>query len=262
MLGALSVEFLKAGRSKILWLSVLAFSFVALIAGLFMYILKSPDRARQLGLVGAKAQIFGGAADWPSFLNLVLIMMSVGGLIVFGFIFAWVFGREFSDRTIYDLLALPTSRLTIVIAKTITAICWSAVLIALVFVLMLGLGLILQLPGWSAAIIPNGLGLLLVTGLLTALTCASFAFVASLARGYLAAVGCIFGAMVLGQILTQLGHGQYFPWTVPLLYSGAAEALTGKPPAPLGTTSYVLVGLVSLLSILATCVWWRHADQS
>jgi ABC-2 type transport system permease protein len=189
-------------------------------------------------------------------------MMAVGGLIVFGFIFVWVFGREFSDRTIYDMLALPTSRLTIVIAKTITAISWSALLIALVFMLLLGLGAILRLPGWSIAIIPNGLRLLLVTGLLTALTCASFAFVASLARGYLAAVGCIFAAMVLGQILTQLGHGQYFPWTVPLLYSGAAEALTGKPPAPLGAVSYVLVGLVSHLSILATFLWWRHADQS
>ena len=76
-----------------------------------MYILKDPERERQMGLVGAKAQVIGGAADWPSFIDLILIMLSVGGLIIFGFIFVWIFGREFTDKTVYDLLSLPTSRL-------------------------------------------------------------------------------------------------------------------------------------------------------
>jgi ABC-2 type transport system permease protein len=259
---SLWVEFQKAIRTKLLWLSAAAFAFMTLIAGLFMYILKDPERARQLGLVGAKAQVFGGTADWASFINLNLILMSVGGLIIFGFIFVWIFGREFSDRTVYDLLSLPTSRLTIVIAKIITAASWSVLLVLLVFILMLGIGAILDLPGWSTATTLNGLKLLSVTGLLITITCTFFSFAASVARGYLAAVGCIFAVLVLGQIITQLGYGEYFPWTVPLLYSGAAEALTGSPPAPLGLISYTLVGIVSCLSILATCLWWRYSDQT
>ncbi len=259
---SLPVEFRKVRHSRILWLTVLAFSFVTLIAGLFMYILKDPERARQLGLIGAKAQVFGGAADWSSFFSLVLVLMSVGGLIIFGFIFVWIFGREFSARTVYDMLSLPASRLSIVTAKIITAGYWSLVLMLLVFVLMLAIGAVLQLPGWSAATAIDGLRLLVVTGLLSLVTCLAFSLVASLARGYLAALACIFIALVLAQIITQLGRGQYCPWSIPLLYSGAAEALTGKPPAPLGAVSYAIVGVVGFLSALVTGLWWQYADQT
>ena len=75
---SLWVEFQKVRRSKTLWITTLAFIFVAMVSGLFMFILQDPERARRFGLVGAKAQIFGGAADWPSFFNLTLIMVSVG----------------------------------------------------------------------------------------------------------------------------------------------------------------------------------------
>ena len=255
-------EFQKVRRSKMSWLTAVAFSVVTLIAGLFMYILKDPERARQLGLVGAKAQVFGGTADWASFINLALIMMAVGGLIIFGLIFVWIFGREFADKTVYDMLSLPTSRLTIVVAKIVTATCWSAVFVLLVFVLMLAIGALLGLPGWSATTILNGLRLLLVTGLLITLTCSFFALVASVARGYLAAVGCIFAALVLGQIIAQLGYGEYFPWTVPLLFSGAAEALTGAPPTQPGAISLLLVALTGSLGWVLLGTWWRNADQS
>lgn len=262
MVPALWVELQKIRHSKTLWITALAFSLATFIGGLFMFILKDPERARSLGLVGAKAQIFGGSADWPSFFNLVVLLVSVGGLIIFGFIFVWIFGREFNDKTVYDMLSLPTSRITIVIAKIITAAYWSVTLILLVFVLTLGVGAALQLPGWSAATILNGLKLLFGTGCLTILLCIPFALVASVARGYLPAVACIFLALILGQVISQLGYGQYFPWTIPMLYSGAAEALTGKTAAPLGIYSYFLVGIVSIASLIFTGIWWQYADQA
>jgi ABC-2 type transport system permease protein len=256
------VEFRKVWRSRMLWISALAFTLITLIGGLFMYILEDPERARSLGLLGAKAQIFGGSADWLSFLSLMLVMVSVGGLVVFGLIFVWVFGREFSDKTVYDMLSLPTSRVTIVSAKVITAVYWSVALIILSFVLMLGVGEALGLPGWSAEMVLNGLKLLLVTGLLTVLLCIPFGLAASIARGYLPAVGCIFLVLVLAQVVDRLGYGPYFPWDVPLLYSGAAEMLTGGAPTPLGFISFMLVGLVGLLGWAVTAAWWRYADQT
>jgi ABC-2 type transport system permease protein len=259
---SLWVEFQKVRRSKTLWITSLAVLLVSLISGLFMFILQDPERARQFGLVGAKAQIFGGAADWQSLFNLTLIMESVGGLIIFGFIFVWIFGREFSDKTVYDMLSLPSSRISIVMAKLITASYWSMVLVVIGFVLTLGAGILLQLPGWSAATILTGLRLLLITGLLTVLLSIPFALAASVARGYLAAVGCLFLALILGQVISQLGYGQYYPWTIPMFYSGAAEALTGKVAAPLGLASYIIAGVVSVISLVITCAWWRYADQT
>jgi ABC-2 type transport system permease protein len=259
---ALWVECKKVLHSKTLWMTALGILLVVLISGLFMFILKDPEQAKRLGLVGAKAQIFGGTADWPSFFNLVLTLMSVGGLIIFGFIFVWVFGREFSDKTVYDILALPTSRMSIVISKVITAVYWSMALILLVFVLMLGIGAALQLPGWSAYVVWHGFGILLTTGFMTVLLCLPFSLVASFTRGYLSAVGCIFLVIILEQVITQLGNGQYFPWTVPLLFSGAAEALSGKVAEPLGPISYILVVLTCVFSLFVTLIWWSHADQT
>ena len=262
LIPALRVEFQKVHRSKTLWLTVLAFVLAVIIGGLFMYILKDPERARQLGIIGAKAQIFGGTADWPSFFNLMFLLVSIGGLIIFGFIFVWIFGREYSDKTYYDMLSLPTSRVTIVIAKIITAAYWSMALILLGFVLMLGIGAVLQLPGWSSATTMHGLALLLGTGALTVLGCIPFGLMASITRGYLPAVGGMFMVLVLGQIINQIGYGQYFPWNIPMMYSGAAQALSGKTAAPLGFVSYLLVILVGVISIIVTGAWWRYADQT
>ena len=258
----LRVEFQKVRRSKTLWLTVFAFVLAAAIGGLFMFILKDPERARQLGLIGAKAQIFGGTANWSNFYSLMFLLVSIGGMIIFGFIFIWIFGREYSDRTYYDILSLPTSRVTIVIGKIITAAYWSMALILLVFVLTLGIGALLQLPGWSSAIMMNGLALLLATGALTVLTCIPFALIASVTRGYLPAVGGIFLVLVLGQIINQIGYGQFFPWNIPMLYSGAAQALSGKAPPQLGFISYLLVVLPGIIGIIVTGAWWRYADQT
>lgn len=262
MLGALSVEFRKLRRSRMIWMSALAFVLVTLIGGLFMYILEDPDRARSLGLLGAKAQIFGGLADWPSFFNLMLVLVSVGGLVVFGLVFIWIFGREFSDKTVYDMLSLPTSRVTMVGAKVITAAYWSVALVLLTFVLTLGIGASLSLPRWSSAVALSGMRLLLVTGSLTAILCIPFGLVASITRGYLPAVGCIFLVLLLAQVADRLGYGPYFPWDVPALYSGAAEALTGDAPVHLGLVSFLLVALVGLFGWSLVGVWWRNADHT
>jgi ABC-2 type transport system permease protein len=259
---AIGVEFQKVRRSKTLWMTALVFLLITLIGGLFMFILKDPELARSLGLVGAKAQLFGGSADWPGFFSLMLLLVSIGGLVIFGFIFIWIFGREFGDRTVYDILSLPTSRLTIVAAKVITAAVWSMALILGVYIVLLGMGAALHLPEWSASAALSGLSGMAVTGALTILICITFALFASITRGYLPAAGCIFLVLLIGQVLSRLGYGQYFPWTIPMLYSGAAETLTGGTPAPLGLISYLLAGLTGILSFVVTAAWWRNADQT
>jgi ABC-2 type transport system permease protein len=50
---ALWVETLKARRSKVPWLTALGFSLAPLVGGLFMIILKDPERARSMGLISA-----------------------------------------------------------------------------------------------------------------------------------------------------------------------------------------------------------------
>lgn len=83
-----------------------------------MFVLKDPELAKRLGFISIKAQIIG-TASWISYLHVLAQAISVGGLIVFGFSTAWIFGREYADKTIKDLLALPISRNVIVASKFI-----------------------------------------------------------------------------------------------------------------------------------------------
>ena len=75
--------------------------------------------------------------------------MAIGGAILFAFLTPWVFGREFADKTARGLLANPTSRRAIVLAKATVVGMWSLGTTAWVIVLGLVIGGLLDLPGWS-----------------------------------------------------------------------------------------------------------------
>ena len=117
-------------RSVAPLLTALAFAIAPLVGGLFMYILADPERARRMGLIGQKAQLAGGGSDWPAYFAFLAQAATVGGFVLFAFVIAWVFGREFSDGTVRYLLALPTSRAAIIAAKLVVVALWCAALTA------------------------------------------------------------------------------------------------------------------------------------
>ncbi|MEO6084247.1 MAG: ABC transporter permease [Umezawaea sp.] len=254
---AVAVEALKARRSRLPWVTVLAFTVVALVGGLFMFILQDQERARGLGLLGAKATLVGGDASWSTYLGFLAQATAVGGVVVFGLVLVWSFGREFGQHTVKDLLALPTSRATIVTAKFAVAAVWCAALAAQLAVLGLLVGAVLRLPGWSTDVAVTGLARLAATAAMTALVATPLAMAASVGRGYLPGVAAMITAVFLAQIVAALGYGRYFPWSVPALFAG----LAGPDSVPLGLLGVVLVVLVGAAGVLGTALWWRHADQ-
>src|SRR5690625_5015988 len=112
-----------------------------------MFVLKKPELAKNAGLIGAKAQI-AGEANWPSYLRLHAQMIAVGGIFVFGFVTSWIFGREYADRTVVDLLALPYSRAVLVLAKFSASFITNILLTVYVVTLGFLLGWIIELPQW------------------------------------------------------------------------------------------------------------------
>jgi ABC-2 type transport system permease protein len=100
LLAACWAEVLKARRSRVPLVIAAAFSVLPIVGGLFMIIISDPEGAREMGLVGAKAQLLSaGPADWTSYFQFLSMGTAMGGAILFSFITAWVFGREFSDHT-------------------------------------------------------------------------------------------------------------------------------------------------------------------
>ena len=182
---AVWVEFLKARRSKMPLLTALGFSLFPLGGGFFMIILKDPEFARRVGLISAKAQITMGVADWPTYLQFLTLGTAMGGFMLFSLIGSWVFGREYSDRTVKDLLALPTSRSAIVLAKFVVIAGWSAALTVLILSIGLAVGTAVVLPPVPAQVIVQGGVTLAITAILAIAVVTPIIFFASAGHGYL-----------------------------------------------------------------------------
>lgn len=257
-LPALWAETLKVFRSKVFLFTVIGFSLIPLAGGLFLIILKDPEAAKSMGLISTKAQITIGVADWPAFFSLLMQAVAAGGVILFSIIPIWVFGREFAEHTVKELLSLPTSREVIVSAKFLVTIIWTLVLTLFLFGVGLLVGYFVVIPGWSMELVRRAFFDFMAGAVLSLAMLPFVAFFASLGRGYLLPFGWTFLTLFLAQIVLRLGWGDWFPWSVPALFSGVA----GPRADVIGFHSYVVVILTGLLGLVATFYWWRSADQT
>lgn len=255
---ALWTETLKARRSKAPLMSLIVFSIIPVVCGLFMLILKNPEFAKNIGLIGAKAQLTAGSADWPSFLGVIAQATAIGGSMLFSLIAIWILGREYSDRTLKDILALPTSRSEIVAAKFTLLIVWSVFLSIFILGLSLIVGAAVNIPGWSSSVAWSGIGRIAGCAGLTIVLMLPVAFVSCAGRGYLPGFGYALLTLIVGMIFAATGWGIYVPWSIPGLYSGAAGSEGGHP----GALGFTLVVLTGAIGVAATFYWWRHADQT
>jgi ABC-2 type transport system permease protein len=255
---AVGTEMLKARHSRVPWGVAVGFSLAPLVAGLFMIILKDPERARSLGLLGDKAQLTAGTADWPTFLNMLGQAVAVGGAILFAFLTAWVFGREFADRTVRGLLANPTPRRTIVLAKACVVLMWGLAISAWVVALGLTIGALIGLPGWTAADAGATVAAIALAAVLTIVLQTGTAFFAGVGRGYIAPLAWAVAVIVVSQVLTVLGWGAWFPWSVPALLTGAG----GSSVESVSPAGVLVVVVVAAAGLAATIAWWDRADQT
>ncbi len=251
-------EYLKARRSVILWITLIIFTFMALMMGLFVYLARNPDLVSNSAILNAKTSVLG-KTDWPGYFMLLHQMVAAIGLIGFGFVFSWIFGRKYSDHTIKDLLALPVSRDMIVWAKLLIAVIWSIVLSIILLVLGIFSGRLIGMEGWSVELARQSSVIFCGTTLMTIVLSTPVAFFASYGRGFLVPIGYLIFIMIIAQFAVSgiPVVAPYFPWAVPVLYSGGA----GPECAHLGFISYLILALTGILGIVGTIAWWRYADQ-
>lgn len=258
ILSALWAESLKIIHSKILWATILFYLFIPFMIGILFFVQKYPEIASKLGMIGTKATLLRfGNVDWQSYFDLFNQIIAAVGLIGFGFVTSWVFGREYSDRTIGNLLALPTPRFSIVVSKFIVVFVWCLLLSLILFSSGLIIGGIIQLSAWSDEVVSDHAFQFIFTSLLTILLCTPIAFLASYGRGYLLPIGFAILTLIIAQFIGLVGLGPYFPWAIPALYS----VTTGSESIPLEVISYVILFLTSILGLMATLTWWCYADQ-
>jgi ABC-2 type transport system permease protein len=255
---ALWAETLKARRAHMPLLTLAGFSLAPLMSALFMKILIDPAWAARFGALTTKAQFSAAHGDWPTYFGLLTQALAVGGFIIFSLMVIWLFGREYSDRTAKDLLALPTPRAAMVTAKLVLATCWCAILALWIYLLGLVLGALLGLPGWTTLGWLHATAVYAATATLTITLALPLAWAASAGRGYLPAIGVMILLFFFAQVLSVLGLGPWFPWAAPGLLSGAA----GPAAQQLGVGTYLLAVVAVAGGITGVIAWWRTADQT
>ena len=254
----LGTEFLKLRRSKVTWLSLAALSLGPAGIALFMWILREPHRAAQLGLLGTKANLSGLTATWPAYSSTLTLIVGVGGMLLLSFIIAYVFGREYADGTAKNLLALPIGRHWFVLAKLAVAAAWWVALVVAVLAEALVIGLVLALPGFSTGLILGGVHDALLAAGIAYLLAPVVAWITTLGRGYLPPLGFALAMLALGNVFAKTGWAQWFPWSIVPLSIG----MVGKPVQTLPASSYVVVALTFLAGIVATALQLRYADNT
>jgi ABC-2 type transport system permease protein len=207
---AVWAEWLKLRRSRTLMLTGAAAALMPVIIGLIM--------------LSGNADAFGMTGDWKGYWSFLVKATAGSGLLLFGVLVAWIFGREFSDRTAIDLLALPTPPSSTVNAKFSVFIIWSAALVGLVVGGGIVVALMTGLPGGDLDVLTSGARDVTLAGGLTVVVLTPVGLVSSLWRGYLPGIGLLLLLLPLSQVLGATGLGPWFPWDVP--------GLASAPPAP------------------------------
>lgn len=249
------IELRKAIRSRMPLWTALGSLFMPLGVAFLLFVSKNPQISQKLGLISAKANLIAySATDWPAYLSLSAQMIAAGEFFLIVMAMSWIFGREFADGALKDLLATPVRRSTILLAKFYVAALWSAGLTVVIFVAALAMGALLRLPGGSPRLILQGSGLVLISACLVTAGVTPFAFFASAGRGYLLPMGLAILTLMTANLAVVIGWGDFFPWAVPMLY---AQGETALPPG-----SYWIVFFTCLAGIGATLAWYQTADQN
>lgn len=191
---------------------------------------------------------------WNVFLNGTFFMYStVIGLMGFGILSSWVFGREYQDQTFKDLLSLPTSRTNLAGAKFVALALCSAGVTALAIGVTFALGLCFHLVDFNIVLVGSVVKRLFIASCCNVGLSFLYALIASIARGVLAPVSISFGALITAVILGSQPIGCYVPWSISGIYL--------SDPKLINWISGLSILIIVFIGVCGTILWWNYADQ-
>jgi ABC-2 type transport system permease protein len=232
MVSLVYCEIRKAYKTTVFWVVTAAFTILPCIS-LFKYF---------------------NAANVTWALYLADILKTFTALLVIGFAFTtcWVFGREYTDKTINDLLVKPVSKLSVAVSKFAVIFLWNSLLTILMFMAVVLLGVYFDLDDGTAILVSRYFLMFMATSLLTMFVSTVSSFMANVTKGYLAPIGLIFLIVLIINVVDNLGLSAYIPWTIPglLITDGVLRPI-----------SILILTITGVIGFAGTTAWWRFAEQ-
>jgi ABC-2 type transport system permease protein len=191
---------------------------------------------------------------WEVFLNNTFFMYStVIGLMGFGILSSWVFGREYQDQTYKDLLSLPIPRTSLVCAKFLALeLCFIGITMLAIGVTFV-MGSCFGLADFNVSLAGSIVKRLVIATLYNVSLSFLFPLIASMARGILAPVSVSFGVLIMAVIFGSQSVGRYIPWSIPGIYL--------SDPQLINLFSRLSVSVIAFIGVYGTILWWNYVDQ-
>lgn len=192
--------------------------------------------------------------------NSLLYMMLLMNMMVYVAITAYLFSREYTEKTLKTILPVPVPRTKLVIGKFLTLLLWIIVLTIVTWTAILIFSgiyhYIFGMNGFYMTVALQWLLRLLLGGVLMFLTISHFAFLAERTKG-LAAPMITSAVMVMGSAaLCNQNLGALYPWTATyFLIKGEIES-TGYPIS----LAIAIIILVSVTGFYATFHYFKKED--
>ncbi len=247
---AITVEWMKFRRAAVVLITtlLLVVGLLALCGGL-LYAIQTGNPQ-----LIAKAGPMAAAGGWMGIFAVASQVVPTAGLLAFGVVAGWVFGREFTNGTVIGLFARPVSRTAVALAKFTILLLWIVACTAgLVFSLLL-LGIALRLGPIDSGILSFAAKLTIV-GVLTGLLALIAGLVATWTRGYLSAIGTTIGVVVLAVIASFVGVGGWFPFAAPGIWAAIPSATV--PSTTMLIQLLAVLPVAALIAALTVRAWRR-----
>ncbi len=261
---SLKAEFAKLRRSRtVLW------TFVGILGYTMMVVAIAPlisgegnaEKMAASGDIWQKAVEAGIYDDtWKAGLHQLPMSMASGlALLLFAFVAAYLFGREFKERTMVSALTTPIRREYLVISKMIVLGAWLVGLTVFMFIAhVIGMVIIGGAPEFAWSHVLKTLGDALFVTLMIFLTMPVFAWLAVWGRGYLRPMLGAIVLMGLGNSMAVTDVSPYYPWNMPLHVFGASWMPI--PPSGLVVGSWVVAVAVFAVGMAGTMWQLNRAD--
>lgn len=250
---AIRVEWWKVRRSRVTLVAtaLMAVLLPAMGIGFYWVAVNGGN-----GAIAEKAEAFLIGQGWEGYLSLVAQIAAVALLLGTGVVVAWVFGREYIDRTFPSLFARVVSLRTIAVAKYAVMTAWVATLALVVCLATLLLGVVGSVGPFEMGVLVAGAGRLFLVALAAGVLGLTLGLVASVGRGYLPTIGALIVIIAASQVAVLFGTGGWFPYAVPgLLAVAGAERVPELTPIQVS-----LVPAAALLAAWMTVWWWDNSE--
>lgn len=247
MILTVRVEALKLRRSPVgvIATGVLVFGITALSAGMMGAV--RTGNAQLIAKLGPAASF-----DWTGLLGGAAQITGAAGLLGFGIVAAWMFGREFADGTVAGLFALPSGRGTIAAAKLLVYGLWATITSIALAATLLASGVLLGFGAPDLASVGT-LVRQVCLGIFSAAIAVPAAWVATAARSLLGGIATAIGLVVVAQVGVLAGAGGWMPVAAPTLWAMSDGA---------GVSAVQLTVMVLFAAIAAAgTIWWWHRLQ-